>query len=127
MRTVKKILSTLSPLHTFVMVGLLLTSHSAMANSRLSDIFGNLGDEAKAIAPLFLLLVACIGVCIAAWAVISGILAKRQNNPLTWQVGGVIGGVLAVIIPLVIFAAAGSLSGGESEAGNVLRDLNVNY
>ena len=127
MKNIKTILEKLSPLRAFVALGLLLSSHSAMANDRVSDIIQNLVDEAKIIGPGFLLLIAVAGVCIAGWAVISGVMEKKKNQPLTWQVGGVIGGSLAVIVPLLIFAFTGSFSGGASEAGSVLQDLNVNY
>lgn len=127
MKNIQTILATLSPLRTLVVLGLLFSSHSVMANDRLSAIFENLGDEASIIAPVFLLLVAAAGVCIAGWAVISGVMEKKKNQPLTWQVGGVIGGSLAVIVPLFIFAFTGSMSGGDSEAASMLDSLNVDY
>lgn len=127
MKNIKTILETLSPLRTLVALGLLFSSHSVMANDRVSAIFENIGDEVSIIAPIFLLIVAGAGVCIAGWAVISGIMEKKKNQPLTWQVGGVIGGSLAVIVPLFIFAFTGSMSGGDSEAANMLNNLNVDY
>lgn len=127
MKNIQTILATLSPLRTLVVLGLLFSSNSVMANDRVSAIFENIGNEASLIAPIFLLIVAAAGVCIAAWAVISGIMEKKKNQPLTWQVGGVIGGSLAVIVPLLIFAFTGSMSGGESDAANMLNQLNVDY
>jgi|GEM_PF-2414397 len=103
---------------------LMLASNAVMAQ-QLSTFAAVWRSEAAAIVPVILLVIAGIGVCIAAWGVISGVLTKKQNQPLTWQVAAVIGGGLAVVIPIIILAVSGSLTGGAGNAGGTMNSLGI--
>jgi len=102
----------------------LLFAEVVMATN-LSGLTGEWKKEAGSIVPTILLIIAGIGVIIAAIAVISGIMAKKNQEPLRWQLWGVIGGALAVIIPVLVLATAGSLAGGQGGADTTMGSLNI--
>lgn len=107
-----------------------LAMHSGIASAadfKISNFFTGMGDEAKIIVPIILKLFAGVGVFFAAWGVISAISTKKQQQPLTWQLFAVIGGAVAVVIPVIILAAAGSATNGEGDAESTLSDLGVSY
>lgn len=94
---------------------------------KLSDFSSGWKSEAAEIAPVILLIIMGIGICLAAWAAISGVIAKKNQEPLRWQLFGVIGGAIAIVIPSIILAFAGSITDGNSDAGSSLSELNINY
>lgn len=84
-------------------------------------------SEAGTILPAVLLITAGIGVVIAGFATISGIMAKKNQQPLQWQLWGIIGGGLAVVIPAFILATSGSLTSENGNAEDVLSELSIDY
>ena len=104
---------------------LLVSPHAAAF--QLSDIFTGIGEEVSLILPIVMLCIAALGIGTAGWAILSAIGAKRTNQPLSWQMWGMIGGAAAVIVPLFVLAAAGSLSGGEGDASSSLDSLGLDY
>lgn len=111
-----------------ILMGLSVMAFSGHAAAlTISDLTAFWRSEAAAIVPVILFIIAGIGIIIGGVAVISGILAKKNNQPLSWQVGGVIGGSLAVIIPVIILAFSGTLGSGEGNAQGTFRDLGINY
>ncbi|MNJ55170.1 hypothetical protein D3C77_506450 [compost metagenome] len=112
------------------MVALLGASGMAFAAGSglmLSDFSSGWKQEAKEIFPVVLLILAGVGVVTATVGTISAIFAKKQQQPLSWQGWAVFGGAAAVVIPVIILAASGSLTGGNSNASNQLDELGVEY
>lgn len=109
-------------------IALLSASGVAFAAGPMISDFG-LGwkDEAKILLPIILLLFAATGVVFAAWGVISSITTKKQQQPLTWQLYSICGGAAAVVIPIIILAASGSLTSGAGNASNSFDELGVSY
>lgn len=103
---------------------MLLLSHHAAA-LQISDFSANWESEASAIVPVVLLIVAAIGIIIAGTAIISGVSAKRNRQPLEWQTWGVIGGGLVTVIPVILLALSGSLTSGEGDADSVMNSLGL--
>ena len=104
----------------------ILLSESAVAKN-LSALSTNWKAEAAAVIPVILLIVAGIGVIIASIAVISGVMAKKNQEPLKWQLWGVIGGALAVIVPVLVLATAGSVGSGQGSADSTMSDLGIKF
>lgn len=106
-----------------------LLSETVLAGGgvRLSTLSTGWQSEAGEVVPVILMIVAGIGVIIAAVAVISGVMAKKSQEPLKWQLWGVIGGALAVIVPVLILATAGSIGSGQGNAAGTLNELNIKY
>lgn len=105
-----------------------ILSEVAMAGSpTLSSLSGNWKKEAGDVVPVILMIIAGIGVIIAAIAVISGVMAKKNQEPLKWQLWGVIGGALAVIVPVLVLATAGSVGSGQGRASGTMQELNIKY
>ncbi|ENA26994.1 hypothetical protein HMPREF1487_09473 [Pseudomonas sp. HPB0071] len=98
---------------------------SSAGNLKISDFANDWKAEFKTILPVFLLGVAFLGICFAAVSVISAIIAKKNQRPLEWQVWGITGGAVAVIIPVLILAVAGSLSSNKGNASSVMSDLGI--
>jgi len=94
---------------------------------KVSDLSNTWKTEMAAIAPVVLLGIMALGIILAGWAAISGVIAKKNQEPLRWQLFGVIGGAVAIIIPALLMAFAGSLSGDNDNAGGVLNDLQIDY
>ena len=94
---------------------------------KLSELFTGMKSEAAVIVPVVLLIIMGGGVIIGGWAVISGIMAKKNQEPLKWQVAGVVGGAIAIIFPLILLAFAGSLSNEQGDAQGVMSELNIKY
>ncbi|MBA1280226.1 hypothetical protein [Stutzerimonas stutzeri] len=94
---------------------------------KLSNLSSGWKSEVAEIAPVVLLIIMAIGICIAGWAAISGVMAKKNQEPLRWQVWGVIGGAVAITIPVLLLAFAGTLSDGNDNASSVLSDLQIGY
>lgn len=110
-----------------VSLSVLLTEAAFAGGLKLSKLSEGWQDEAGAVVPVILMIVAGIGVVIAGIAVISGIMAKKNQEPLKWQLWGVIGGGLAVIVPVLILATAGSVGSGQGDADNTMKSLNIKY
>ncbi|WP_326430273.1 hypothetical protein VQ574_21360 (plasmid) [Stutzerimonas frequens] len=94
---------------------------------KLSDLFNGIKSEWGMIVPVVLLLIMGLGVIFAGWAVISAIIAKKNQEPLKWQVAGLIGGFFAIVLPLILLAGAGSLTNEQGNAEGVMSELNINY
>ncbi|MDU4254460.1 hypothetical protein [Pseudomonas sp.] len=106
---------------------LMLVSAPAHA-LKASDIVGTgWKQELASIAPVLLLFIMLCGIVLGGWAIISGINAKRNQEPLKWQIYGVIGGALAIVFPVVLLALGGSLSNEQGDAESVMSELNIKY
>lgn len=106
----------------------ILLSEAAFAGGvKLSGLASGWKSEAAEVVPVILMIVAGIGVIIAAVAVISGVMAKKNQEPLKWQLWGVVGGGLAVIVPVLILATAGSVGSGQGNAAGTMSDLKIKY
>lgn len=99
----------------------------AAGSPLVSDFATGWKDEAKIIVPIALLLFAAVGIIFAAWGVISSISTKKQQQPLTWQLWAICGGAAAVVIPVIILAASGSLTSGQGNASSQFDELGVKY
>lgn len=109
-------------------IALLSASGVAFAAGPMISDFGmGWKAEAKIMLPIILLLFAATGVVFAAWGVISSITTKKQQQPLTWQLYSICGGAAAVVIPIIILAASGSLTSGAGNASNSFDELGVSY
>lgn len=104
----------------------LLVSMPAYA-LKLSDFSTGWEEEAGAITPVVLMLIMAAGILFAGFAVVSGIIAKKNQEPLRWQLWGVVGGAMTMIIPALLMAMSGSLSSDNDSSSQVLSDLNINY
>lgn len=104
----------------------ILTMDVAMAKAKgISSLTANWKSETQEIVPVILLIVAGLGVITAAIAVISGVMAKKNQEPLKWQLWGLVGGALAVIVPVLIMATAGSLGSGQGDASGTMKGLGI--
>lgn len=106
---------------------LLLVSTSAHALKVSAIIDGGWSTEISSTVQIFLLAVAGIGACFSGAAVITGMIAKKNKEPLSWQVYGLFGGALAFVVPVFILALAGSLSNEQGDAEGTMSELNINY
>lgn len=97
------------------------------ATFSLSKIFDGIKTEGAAIAPILLILFALVGVVITGSSLISAWSNKKNNQPLSWQLWGVIVGALTTVIPVVIMAFAGTLTGGVSSGDDAVNQLNLTY
>lgn len=95
------------------------------ANLKISDFATGWKDEIKIIVPIFLLLFAALGIFFAAWGIISAITTKKQNQPLSWQLFSIVGGALAVVVPVIVLATAGSVTSNNGNASSTLSELGV--
>lgn len=104
----------------------ILTMDVAMAKAKgISSLTSNWKSETQEIVPVILLIIAGLGVITAAIAVISGVMAKKNQEPLKWQLWGLVGGALAVIVPVLIMATAGSLGSGQGDASGTMKGLGI--
>ncbi|MCF6783420.1 hypothetical protein [Stutzerimonas stutzeri] len=110
-----------------LMVSPLLVMSTSAHALKLSNLSSGWKSEMAAIAPVILLGIMALGIIMAGWAAISGVIAKKNQEPLRWQLFGVIGGAVAITIPAILLAFAGSLSDGNDNAGSVLNDLQIDY
>lgn len=94
---------------------------------KISDLATGWKTEMAATAPVVLLGIMAIGIILAGWAAISGVIAKKNQEPLRWQLFGVIGGAVAIVIPALLMAFAGSLSSDNGNSASVLNDLQIDY
>lgn len=119
----------LKALFAMAAIGLLAYSGTASAAGgfAISNFFTGLKDEAKIIMPVFLLLVAAVGIFFASWGIISSISTKKQQQPLTWQLFAVIGGALAVVVPVIVLSMAGSATNQQGDAEKQMSELGIDY
>lgn len=94
---------------------------------KLSTFAANWKSEFGALVPVILLGIAAVGICTAGTAIISGVMAKKNQRPLEWQAYGLFGGGLATVIPIIILAFAGSTTDENGGAEGVMSDLNLKY
>lgn len=99
----------------------------ASAGPMLSDYFTGMKAEGKEILPIILLGIGAIGIIFAAWGIISAIQTKKNQQPLSWQLFAIFGGACAVIAPVWILAASGSMTGGAGNASEQFDELGVKY
>ena len=106
---------------------MLLVSQQAFAQqaTQISDFAANWETEANAIVPVVLLIIAAIGIIIAGTAILSGVSAKRNRQPLEWQVWGVIGGAAVTVVPVIILAMSGSLTSQTGKGAEVMNSLGL--
>lgn len=96
------------------------------SGKKVSDIFGNLGEEVKTILPWIFTMAAAGGaviVIVAIWSIIS---SKKNREPLTWQMWGLLGGGGLAVAGFVLMAVVGSIADGESGTGS-FGELDLNY
>lgn len=94
---------------------------------RISDLATGWKSEMAGTAPVVLLGIMALGIILAGWAAISGVMAKKNQEPLRWQLFGVIGGAVAIVMPALLMAFSGSISSDNDNAGTVLNDLQIDY
>lgn len=104
----------------------MLFAQSAHA-AKFSDLLSGWKTELTAGVSFFLFAVAGVGVVIAGFSVISWIMAAKRQEPAKWQLYGVLGGAAAVIIPVIVLALAGSLTGEQGDADGTFSDLDLRY
>ena len=109
---------------TVAILGMAVLSQPAWA-LKLSGLTDGMSTEVSSVVKLVLLVIAGVGVCVAGTAVITWIFAKKNNEPAKWQLSGVIGGAAAVVIPLIVLAVAGSLTGEQGNADGVFNELGI--
>lgn len=127
-RSVNKLLARLKTgLRVVFMASPVLVMSAPAHALKVSDLSGGWKAELAASVPVILLGIMGVGIILASWAAISGIIAKKNQEPLRWQLFGVIGGAFAIAVPAFLLALSGSLSDGASDAGSVLNDLKIDY
>lgn len=107
-------------------VGAMFVAQSAHA-AKISGMTSGWKTEWASMVSFVLLVVAGLGVLVAAFSVISWIIAAKRQEPAKWQLFGVLGGAAAVIIPVIVLAFAGSLSGEQGDADGTFSDLDIKY
>ena len=119
----------LKALFAMAAVGLLAYSGTASAAGgfALSNFFTGGKDELKIIMPVILLFVAAVGIFFASWGILSAISTKKQQQPLTWQLFAVVGGSLAVVVPVIILSFAGSATNQQGDAEKQMSELGIDY
>lgn len=98
-----------------VYAAILLLAMPALANAKISDWFGNLGTEAVEIIKIVTIIVACIGVALAAIGLISLIVAKRNKQPTEHQPWYIGGGVLCILLVPLLINIGDSITDGNTE------------
>lgn len=106
---------------------LLLTMTPGAYALKASDLGLGWMEELGILAPIILAGFALAGIITAASAVISSIYAKKNQQPLSWQLWGAFGGAVCVVIPVLILAFAGSFSDEQGNAEGVMSELNIDY
>jgi uncharacterized membrane protein len=98
-----------------IYAAVLLLAMPALANAKISDWFGNVGDEAVEIIKIATIIVACIGVALAAIGLISLIVAKRNKQPTEHQPWYIGGGVLCILLVPLLINIGDSITDGNTE------------
>lgn len=97
-------------------MAVILTMVPVLANAKVSDWFTNVGTEAVAIIKVVTIIVACIGVALAAIGLISLITAKRNKQPTEHQPWYIGGGVLCILLVPLLIAIGDSITDGNTES-----------
>lgn len=120
---------TLKSLFTLASVCLIAYSGTASAAGgfAISNFFTGFKEELKIIMPVVMLIIAAIGIFFAAWGIISAISTKKQQQPLTWQLFAVIGGSLAVVVPIIVLSTAGSATNQQGDAEKQMSEMGIDY
>ncbi|EMO9521228.1 hypothetical protein ACR3H8_20500 [Pseudomonas aeruginosa] len=107
------------------MFGLMAVAGAAHAGQKISGMTNGWTTELGAGVTFFLLCLAAFGIVLTTVAAVSAIFAKKNQEPLKWQ-GWALGlGPAAVIMPVIIFAVAGSLGGGGGNASSTFNKLGI--
>lgn len=85
------------------------------ANAKISDWVGNAGQEFVVIVKWATIIVACIGVILAAMGLISLIVAKRNKQPTEHQPWYILGGVLCILLVPLLVSLGDSITDGNTE------------
>lgn len=126
MNQVTKLAKAAVPLAVIAILAYSSTA-SAAGGILVSDFFTGMKSEAKIIMPVILLLIAGAGIFFAGWGILSAISTKKQQQPLTWQLFAIIGGALAVVVPVIVLGFAGSATNNEGDAESQMSELGINY
>lgn len=92
----------------------LLLMAPMMAKAKVSDWVTNLGGEAVAIIGVVTIIVATIGVGLAAMGLISLITAKRNKQPTEHQPWYIGGGVLCILLVPLLINIGNSITDGDT-------------
>jgi heme/copper-type cytochrome/quinol oxidase subunit 2 len=93
----------------------LLLMAPMMANAKISDWFTNIGTEAVLIIGVVTIIVACVGVGLAAMGLISLITAKRNKQPTEHQPWYIGGGVLCILLVPLLIGIGDSITDGNTQ------------
>lgn len=115
-------LATSKPAQAIALMGFVGSAH---ATTKLSTFTTGWQSELSAGLKFFLLAVAAIGICLATVSSISWVIAKKNQEPTKWQHWGLLGGAAAVIMPIIVLAAAGSLGNGSGNAATTFNNLGI--
>lgn len=126
MKRVMNVVKAVVPLAAIALMAYSSTA-SAAGGTLLSNFATGWKSEAKIIVPIILLLIAAAGIFFAGWGILSAISTKKQQQPLTWQLFAVLGGALAVVVPIIVLGFAGSATNGEGDAESQMSELGINY
>jgi|SRR5450830_1922309 hypothetical protein len=127
MKRVKKIVKAAVPLAVIALLAYSSTASAAGSGYLISNFFNGMKSEAKIIVPIGLLLIAAAGIFFAGWGILSAISTKKQQQPLTWQLFAIVGGALAVVVPVIVLGFAGSATDGQGDAESQMSELGIKY
>jgi len=96
-----------------VAIGLTLVLGPATAHAKISDWFGNAGEEVVAIANVLVLIFGAAGVVLTGIGVIGAIFAKKNKQPMEHQPWFIIGGVLCILLVPLTMALSESIAGDD--------------
>lgn len=94
---------------------------------KASDLTKSWKSEWSEIVQVALFVIAGIGIIMAAVAAISWVIAKKNNEPAKWQGWAMLGGAVAIVVPVFILAISGSLSNEQGNADGIMNDMGVNF
>lgn len=107
-------------------VAIILASPMAHAK-KLSDLTDSWTTETAAMVKVVLFVIAGIGILTSGFSVISWIMAVKRQEPAKWQLWGALGGGAAVVVPVLVLAFAGSITGEEDNSEQVFSDMGLDY
>lgn len=94
---------------------------------KASDLTKGVKSEWADFVQLGLFIVAGIGILTAAVGAISWVIAKRNNEPAKWQGWAMLGGAVAIVVPVFILAISGSLTNEQGNADAIMNEMGVNF
>ena len=92
-----------------------------------SDLTKGIKSEFADAVQTGLFIVAGVGIITAAVGAISWVVAKRNNEPAKWQGWAMLGGAVAIVVPVFILAISGSLTGEQGNADAIMNEMGVNF